>query len=141
MYGVRAGNRMTWCTSGHLWSVKLSPASASSWCVYLMRLGDWWRVGKSKLLSTWGFGVKHRLKTEGGEEAWILSVHSSNLDATIAEQLVLANYGIRRRSSWISARKAITSSRRAASCLAPANSASSFSASRPTKKVASVAVT
>src|SRR5262249_8922577 len=49
---------------GHLWSVKLAPAAAAWWCVYLMRRGRWWRVGKSKLLSTWGFGVKHRLKTE-----------------------------------------------------------------------------
>lgn len=59
-----------------------------------MRRGPWWRVGKSKLRSTWGFGVKHRLKTEGGEAAWILSVHRSNVEATIAEQLVLAEYGI-----------------------------------------------
>jgi hypothetical protein len=59
-----------------------------------MRRGPWWRVGKSKLLSTWGFGVKHRLKTEGGDEAWILSVHPSNVDATLAEQIVLAEYGI-----------------------------------------------
>ena len=41
----------------------------------------------------------------------------------------------------ISSRRAIISSRRAASCLVPASSASSFSASRPMKKVASVAVT
>jgi len=41
----------------------------------------------------------------------------------------------------ISSRRALTSSRSAANCLAPANSASSFSASRPTKKVASAAVT
>ena len=61
---------------------------------YLMRKDRWWRVGKSKLLSTWGFGVKHRLKTEGGDDAWILGVHPSNLDATIAEQLALAKYGI-----------------------------------------------
>ena len=47
------------------------------------------RVGKSKLLSTWGFGVKHRLKTEGGDEAWILSVHRTNVDATLAEQRLL----------------------------------------------------
>ena len=94
MHGVRVGEKVTWCTPGHLWSVKLAPAAASCWCVYLMRRGEWWRVGKSKLLSSAGFGVKHRIKTEGGEEAWILSVHPSNVDATIAEQLVLAQYGV-----------------------------------------------
>jgi hypothetical protein len=38
--------------------------------------------------------VKHRLKSEGGEAAWVLSIHQSNVEATIAEQLILANYGI-----------------------------------------------
>ena len=94
LLGVNAGGATTWCTPGHLWSVKLAPTADAYWCVYLMRRGRWWRVGKSKLLSTWGFGVKHRLKTEGGEEAWILSVHSSNVEAAIHEQLVLAEYGI-----------------------------------------------
>ncbi len=94
MLGVRALDATTWCTPGHLWSVKLAPCAERYWCVYLMRRGAWFRVGKSMLLSTWGFGVKHRLKTEGGEEAWILSVHSSNVEATIAEQLILSRYGI-----------------------------------------------
>jgi hypothetical protein len=74
--------------------VKLAPQAVGYWCVYLMRRGAWWRVGKSRLLSTWGFGVKHRLSTEDGEEAWILSVHTSNAEATIQEQLILAQYGI-----------------------------------------------
>jgi DNA modification methylase len=94
LLGVNVAGRTTWCTPGHLWSSKLSAAAATWWCVYLMRRGRWWRVGKSKLLSTWGFGVKHRLKCEGGEEAWILSVHPSNVDATLAEQIILAEYGI-----------------------------------------------
>src|SRR5262249_43229693 len=64
LLGVDAASRTTWCTPGHLWSVKLAPTADQWWCVYLMRRGPWWRVGKSKLLSTWGFGVKHRLKTE-----------------------------------------------------------------------------
>jgi len=94
LLGVSAGGQTTWCTPGHLWSVKLAADADQWWCVYLMRKDGWWRVGKSKLLSTWGFGVKHRLKTEGGEAAWILSVHRCNVDATVAEQLVQAVYGI-----------------------------------------------
>jgi len=94
LFGVNVANQTTWATPGHLWSVKLSPIARDWWCVYLMRRGQWWRVGKSKLLSTYGFGVKHRLKTEGGDAVWILSVHPSNLEATIDEQLVLAQYGI-----------------------------------------------
>lgn len=94
LIGVDAGGRTTWATPGHHWSIKLSPFASEWWCVYLMRRGMWWRVGKSKLLSTAGFGVKHRLKTEDGEEAWILSVYLSSLEAAVAEQIVLAEYGI-----------------------------------------------
>jgi len=111
---VRAGRSVTRCTPGHHWSVKLAPWAREWWCVYLMRLGSWWRVGKSKLRSTWGFGVKHRLKTEGGEAAWILSVYPSNVEATIAEQLILAEYGIP-TTTWsesASSRRALADVRR-----------------------------
>jgi len=94
MHAVRVADRTTRCTPGHLWSVKLHPDADQMWCVYLMRRGNWWRTGKSKVLSTAGFGVKYRLTTEDGEEAWILSVHRTNVDAMIAEQFVQAEYGI-----------------------------------------------
>lgn len=94
LHRVLAGRRETYCTPGHIWSVRLSSHCPDRWCVYLMRRGRWWRLGKSKLLSTWGFGVKHRLKTEDGDAAWILSVHETNLDATIAEQVAQVRYGI-----------------------------------------------
>jgi ParB-like chromosome segregation protein Spo0J len=45
LHGVNVGGRTTWCTPGHFWSVKLASAAADWWCVYLMRRGDWWRVG------------------------------------------------------------------------------------------------
>jgi len=94
LFGVTAGTAKTWTTDGHPWSVKLVPEADKLWCVYLMRRGSWWRVGKSKLLSTWGFGLKHRMFSEGGEEGWILSVHNSNVEATTAEQIVSVKYGI-----------------------------------------------
>jgi DNA modification methylase len=94
LYEIVVGGRRSWCTNGHLWTVKLTPQAANSWCVYLMRRGSWWRVGKSKLLSTWGFGLKHRLFTEGGEDGWILSVHPTSTEAAVAEQLVSTRYGI-----------------------------------------------
>ncbi len=91
---VVAGGRETWCTPGHIWSVKLAARAADACCVYLMRRGRWWRIGKSKILSTWGFGVKHRLKTENGDAAWVLSVHDSSLEAALFEQAAQARYGI-----------------------------------------------
>jgi DNA modification methylase len=94
LLGVDVAGRTTWCTPGHLWSVKLCPAAGEYWCVYLMRRGPWWRVGKSKMLSPWGFGGEHCLKTAGGEEVWILSTHSSSAEAATCEQVILAEYGI-----------------------------------------------
>ena len=94
LYGVSVGDNTTWCTDGHLFSARLTSDAPSTWCVYLMRRGRWWRVGKTKLLTTWGLGIKQRLETEDGEEAWILSTHSSNSEATCTEQVVSARYGI-----------------------------------------------
>jgi hypothetical protein len=94
LYGVSVGQTTTWCTDGHLFSARLVPGARSLWCVYLMRRGRWWRVGKSRLLTTWGLGVKQRLETEDGEEVWILSVHISNSEAACAEQVVSTRYGI-----------------------------------------------
>ena len=94
LYGVVAGGRTTWATDGHLFSVKLVPEARALWCVYLMRRGRWWRAGKTKLLTSWGLGIKQRLDMEKGEEAWILSVHETNAEAMCAEQVVATRYGI-----------------------------------------------
>ena len=94
LYGVSVEAKTTWCTDGHLFSVRLAYNAPSIWCVYLMRRGRWWRVGKTKLLTTWGLGLKQRLDMEDGEEAWILSTHDLNSDAACAEQIVSARYGI-----------------------------------------------
>jgi len=94
MFSVAVDGRMTRATDGHLWKARMTPEAKSRWCVYLMRRGPWWRVGKSKLYTTWGFGPKQRLLKEEADEAWILSMHQSNMDATVAEQTVAVRYGI-----------------------------------------------
>lgn len=94
LFGIVADGRTTWATDGHLWSARMTPVARHCWCVYLMRRGTWWRVGKSKLYTSWGFGPKQRLMFEGGEEAWILSLHRSIVDAATAEQMVSVRYGI-----------------------------------------------
>ena len=94
LLGIVVGDKTTWCTSTHLWTVRLSEAAAGLWCTYLMRKGDWWRVGKSRLITSWGFGLKQRLYQEGGEEAWVIGIYGSSLDAAIDEQVILAEYGV-----------------------------------------------
>jgi DNA modification methylase len=94
LFGVTVEDKTTWCTQDHMFSVRLSQSARTIWCVYLMRRGNWWRVGKTKLLTSWGLGLKQRLDMESGEEAWILSVHNDNADAATSEQIVSARYGI-----------------------------------------------
>src|SRR5581483_3194905 len=58
LYGVTVGARQSWSTDGHFWTVRLTQDYPRKWCVYLMRRGSWWRVGITKMRTTWGFGLK-----------------------------------------------------------------------------------
>jgi DNA modification methylase len=94
LLGVVVGDKVTQCTPMHLWTVRLCDGADGLWCTYLMRKGAWWRAGKSLLVSSWGFGLKHRLYTEEGDQAWILGVYDSSLEAIVDEHLIQAKYGI-----------------------------------------------
>jgi hypothetical protein len=94
LYGLVVGTRQSWSTDGHLWTVRLIRDYGRKWCVYLMRRGPWWRVGVTRMRTTWGFGLKGRLCGEHGEEGWILSLHDSHADARMHEQLVSVRFGI-----------------------------------------------
>ena len=93
--GIVAGDRITHTTDGHIFTVRLHPQAAEAWCVYLMRRGPWWRVGKCKIAGQWyGFGLKSRLRQEHGESAWILSTHTDLTSTMCAEQVISVKYGI-----------------------------------------------
>jgi DNA modification methylase len=94
MYEVSVGDRKTQATDGHLWSVRFAQKSASRWCVYLMRRGDWWRVGQCKIFAPYGCNLKLRTKAEHADASWILSTHENELDALCAEQVASVRYGI-----------------------------------------------
>jgi DNA modification methylase len=94
LYGVAVGERQSHATDGHLWTVRLTRDYPRKWCVYLMRRGNWWRVGVTKMRTTWGFGLKGRLCSEFGDEGWILSLHDSHADARLVEQLISVQYGM-----------------------------------------------
>jgi DNA modification methylase len=94
LYGVTVATRQSWSTDGHLWTVRLTRDYPRKWCVYLMRRGAWWRVGVTKMRTTWGFGLKGRLCGEQGEEGWILSLHDTHAEARIHEQLISVQFGI-----------------------------------------------
>lgn len=94
LYGVKVGDKRTWTTDTHKFSVRFAPAAASAFCTYLMRRGDWWRVGVTSTYNARGFGLKHRMRQECADEAWIMSIHDTKLDAVVAEQILSAKYGV-----------------------------------------------
>ena len=94
LHGVAVGPRTSWATDGHIWSVRMTPVAKAKWCVYLMQRDNWWRVGRSKLYTTWGLGVKQRLDKEDGDGVWILKTFDSRDEASTFEQIVSVAYGI-----------------------------------------------
>jgi len=85
------------CTPNHKWLVKWTPEiKQSNKCVvYIMRKGDWFRVGWCKLfVDGGGFHLTTRANIEKAEHVWILSMFDSRTDASVEESIVAAKYGI-----------------------------------------------
>ena len=83
-------------TPNHRVPVRLNDAFPEKWCVYLMRKGNWWRIGACVTAHRpyRPGGVSGRLGTEQGAAAWILSVHDTRARALIAEARWQGRYGI-----------------------------------------------
>ena len=94
MHTISAGGRATRATPEHQFSVRLNPGAANKNVVYLMRRGNWWRVGRVRLFNSRGFGLATRIADNKAEEAWIISVHDTTTDAQCAEQVLSCKYGI-----------------------------------------------
>jgi len=91
---VQVGDKTTDCTPEHRWWVKTDKAR-DKWVVYLMRKGDWWRVGWCQVAKADGvFHLGARANLEGADAAWVLSVCESKADASMWESVVAAEYGI-----------------------------------------------
>ena len=94
MYAVSAGDCTTRATDGHQFSIKYVPAAGGVWASYLMRRGDWWRVGVLRVFNSRGFGLSVRLEQEDGDEAWLLGIYATRGEALCAEQVLSIKYGI-----------------------------------------------
>src|SRR5208282_4296992 len=66
------------------------------WVVYLMRRGNWWRVGSTRSMSKPYVpgGVLGRLASEKADCAWILDVFNTKEEAVMAEAKYQVLYGI-----------------------------------------------
>ncbi len=94
LHTIAAEGRVTRATPEHRFSVRFNPDAATKQVVYLMRRGNWWRVGRVALFNSRGFGLASRLADNNAEEAWIVSVHANAIEAQCAEQVLSCKYGI-----------------------------------------------
>ena len=83
-------------TPNHMVLARLNDAFLEKWCVYLMRSGNWWRIGKCATARRpyRPGGVGGRLRTEYGDDARILSIHDTREEALVAEATWQGRYGI-----------------------------------------------
>ena len=83
-------------TPNHRLPVCLDDSFYEKWCCYLMRKGNWWRIGMCVTAHKpyRSAGVSGRLATEQGDDGWILSIHETKEDAIMAEAIWQARYGI-----------------------------------------------
>lgn len=95
LYGIKVGEKETWTTNNHQFSVKLAEEAAEKFCTYLMtNEKGWWRVGRTRVYTGRGFGLKDRMKHEGGVAAWLIEVFDTDAEAQLGEQWLATRYGI-----------------------------------------------
>jgi len=83
-------------TPEHRVRVSFNEDFYNKWVVYLMRRGDWWRIGvcKSANKPYKSGGVPGRLATEKADCGWLLGVFDNREDALAAEIRYQVAYGI-----------------------------------------------
>lgn len=93
---VKTAGSKTRVTPNHRVLVRFSDAFMEKYVVYLMRRGDWWRVGVcvSAHRPYKPAGINGRLGTEQADAGWILGVYSTREEALVEEARVQGLYGI-----------------------------------------------
>jgi hypothetical protein len=94
MFTVKAGGKETRCTANHKWYVHMTPRT-DLWATYLMRSGSKYRVGWCQVFNSQGtFHLGQRARLEGADAAWILELHQSKQDASVAENVAATQFGL-----------------------------------------------
>lgn len=95
MLTVRAAGCQTCCTPEHRWVARFVSRDTGLWVTYLMRRGQWFRVGWCQLFdAVGGLHLGARARNERAEQAWILSVHRDKTEASIAESVIATRFGL-----------------------------------------------
>jgi len=94
MYSVTVDGKTTRATDNHEFSIRFNGKNRKRYCTYIMRRGDWWRVGHTVAYDARQFGLKSRFNQEKADEAWLLDLYDNTLDAQVGEQILAVKYGI-----------------------------------------------
>lgn len=99
---LTTSDHTTRTTLRHKWLIQWQRAkSDANHCVYLMRQGDRFRIGRSTIFTSrpndtkdyLRLGLSHR-STQENADTWILARFSSDYEASIYEEFALTEYGI-----------------------------------------------
>jgi len=94
-------------TYDHISAAKFNENAIGKFCVYLMKRGRFWRIGKTKLIhriknSTHGhklhMNFASRAVSEDADKLWILGVYNTNTEAYLAEEY----YSLKTQTSRLS---------------------------------------
>ena len=93
---IHAGDASTRVTTDHL---LLARFTEDAWApgpkvVYLMRRGDWWRIGKCSVRHGNTFGPALRMRAERADAVWVLDVFADAREALAVEAVTAANFGL-----------------------------------------------
>lgn len=93
---IQTTKSRTRVTPNHRVMVRFSEAFMDKYVVYLMRRGDWWRVGVcvSARRPYRAAGVGNRLGTEQADAGWILGVFRTREEALEEEARIQATFGV-----------------------------------------------
>lgn len=97
---VSMGSHYYKATPGHICVARFNEKSINKFCVYLMRKGNHWRIGKSRVCSSSGKENKYHMpfanrgKNENADAMWILGVYNLNTEALLAEEYFSVTWGI-----------------------------------------------
>lgn len=89
---ITAGNKKSSYTPNHRCLVRFSKKKV--FCVYVMRKGDWLRVGVCRFEYKLGVGIAVRSRQEDSDESWILKVCDTEIEARVYEEIISCTYGI-----------------------------------------------
>jgi hypothetical protein len=76
-------------TPNHKVRIKLAKSLYDQQIIYLMRKGDWWKIGITN-----GHRITRRVAEEGADDIWVLESFDNLVDAVEKELILQAKYGI-----------------------------------------------